>query len=147
MGGLPTLPVICRTVSEFIMGILFIVMFWMKGERKGYLFTLFHHHFHFRISQSCQECNRSVLWFCILKTAGDLHNQITRGNYNRRKENCISVSSRILNHNKLYTWRWPIRPKHVVSNKGIRKKELWTMLHTDGIKAPKSVPSTYLNTK
>jgi hypothetical protein len=44
----------------------------------------------------------------------------TRGNYKRRKGNCISVSSRILKHN-LYTWRWPDRPKHVVPNKGIRK--------------------------
>jgi hypothetical protein len=32
------------------------------------------------------------------------------------------VSSRILNHNNLYTWRWPVRSKHVVSNKGMRRK-------------------------
>jgi hypothetical protein len=32
------------------------------------------------------------------------------------------VSSRILNRNNPYTWRWPVRPKHVVSNKGIRRK-------------------------
>jgi hypothetical protein len=29
--------------------------------------------------------------------------KITRGNYNRKKENRITVSSRILNHNNLYT--------------------------------------------
>jgi hypothetical protein len=29
--------------------------------------------------------------------------EITRGNYSRRKENRITVSGRILNHNKLYT--------------------------------------------
>jgi hypothetical protein len=29
--------------------------------------------------------------------------KITRSNYNRRKENRITVSSRILNHNNLYT--------------------------------------------
>jgi hypothetical protein len=41
-------------------------MFWIKGEHKGFLFNLSHHYFHFRISQSCQECNRSVLrfWYC-----------------------------------------------------------------------------------
>jgi hypothetical protein len=32
------------------------------------------------------------------------------------------VSSRILNHNNLHTWRWPVRPKHVVSNRGIWRK-------------------------
>jgi hypothetical protein len=32
------------------------------------------------------------------------------------------VSSRFLNHNNRYTWRWPVRPKHAVSNKGIRRK-------------------------
>jgi uncharacterized membrane protein len=37
------------------------------------------------------------------KTVGDPHNQLTRGNYNRRRENRITVSSRILNHNNLYT--------------------------------------------
>jgi hypothetical protein len=52
--------------------------------------------------------------------------QVTRCNYNRRKENRITVSSRGLNHNSLYTWRWPVRPKHVVSNKGIwRKNSEW----------------------
>jgi hypothetical protein len=38
------------------------------------------------------------------------------------KKNCITVSIRILNHNNLYTWRWSIRLKHVVSNIGIQRK-------------------------
>jgi hypothetical protein len=32
------------------------------------------------------------------------------------------VSSRIFNHNNLFTRRWPVRPKRLVSNKGIRRR-------------------------
>jgi hypothetical protein len=54
---------------------------------------------------------------------------ITRGNYNRRKENRITVSSRILNHNNLYTWRWPVRPKRVVSIKEYEERIVNDVAH------------------
>jgi hypothetical protein len=56
------------------------------------------------------------------KTDGNPHNQNNQRQLQLEKENRITVSSRILNRNNMYTWRWPVRTKHVVSNKGIRRK-------------------------
>jgi hypothetical protein len=36
----------------------------------------------------------------------------------------VAVSSRSLNDSNLYTWRWPVRPKHVVP---IKKNDEWAV--------------------
>jgi hypothetical protein len=48
--------------------------------------------------------------------------KITRGNYDRRKETRLTVST-------LYTWRWPVRPKHVVVTKEYKERTANDIAH------------------
>jgi hypothetical protein len=53
------------------------------------------------------------------------------------KETRITVSSTVLKYNNLYTWRWPVRPKHVA--KYCLLKEQRRTLHIDDEETPKSM--------